>query len=263
MNHQQVAVVIPFYNPVLSKDEKLSLACWRRHLSSFDTYSLSPDSLQTTLPGTKPIHFPDHNFISVRSYSEMLLTPSFYEAFANYEYILIYQLDALVFSNQLTNWCNQGLSYIGAPWNNSRIGQLTSSTTDLRGGNGGLSLRRIPDFLEVLQKTNDQAEYNLSSRYSQWLWFGVNVLTGKSKNRWLQTKTNQYPFNEDGFWSFEAPKYFPQFIAATRDQSLKFAFETLPAQCFSENGNKLPFGCHAWAKYDRGFWTSHLDNTPS
>ena len=55
-------------------------------------------------------------FISKESYSRLLVSKSFYEAFSEYEYILIYQPDCLVFSDQLLEWCKKGNDYIGAPW---------------------------------------------------------------------------------------------------------------------------------------------------
>jgi hypothetical protein len=39
---------------------------------------------------------------------------------------------------------------------------------------------------------------------------------------------------------------------------LRFAFEAAPRQCLEMNQGRLPFGCHAWGRYDREFWTPHL-----
>ena len=38
----------------------------------------------------------------------------FYRAFADYEYILIYQLDCLVFASSLEEWCGKGWDYVGS-----------------------------------------------------------------------------------------------------------------------------------------------------
>ena len=46
----------------------------------------------------------------------MLYRTEFWEKFADYEYVLMYHLDALVFSDQLQEWCGKGLDYIGAPF---------------------------------------------------------------------------------------------------------------------------------------------------
>ena len=39
---------------------------------------------------------------------------------------------------------------------------------------------------------------------------------------------------------------------------LKFAFEAHPRYCFEKNMNKLPFGAHAWDKWDSDFWKNWI-----
>ena len=34
----------------------------------------------------------------------------------------------------------------------------------------------------------------------------------------------------------------------------KISFETEPRICFKRNKYRLPFACHAWARYDLEFW---------
>ena len=41
---------------------------------------------------------------------------------------------------------------------------------------------------------------------------------------------------------------------ASLEDGLRFAFEVSPRTCLDLNGGKMPFGCHAWARYDRSFW---------
>jgi hypothetical protein len=252
-----VAIVIPNYRAHLTSAEKLSLKQWQKHLSDYDTYAISPPGLSQIHPDITSIYFEPEYFSSIRGYSQLLLTEKFYQTFAKYDYILIYQLDALVFSNQLTKWCQQKMSYIGAPWLSSFIGSLTSPTSDLRGGNGGLSLRSVSESIKVLAAVNTSARHNFPARWQQWAWFALELLFGKTKQKWLKIPADQYPFNEDGFWSFEAPKYCQSFRVATQSESLQFAFETEPAKCFELNGKKLPFGAHAWEKYDKKFWTQN------
>ena len=63
-----------------------------------------------------------------------------------------------------------------------------------------------------------------------------------------------YRGNEDIFWGKFASQIDPAFKVATVDEALHFAFESDPAGSYERIGKKLPFGCHAWAKHDRGFW---------
>ena len=55
------------------------------------------------------------------------------------------------------------------------------------------------------------------------------------------------------------------FKVASLEEGLRFAFEVSPKTCYEMNGGKLPFGCHAWAKYDPEFWKAHLvpEETPA
>lgn len=44
-----------------------------------------------------------------------MLEADFYRRFGKYKYMLIYQLDAFVFSDKLLDFCEMGYDYIGAP----------------------------------------------------------------------------------------------------------------------------------------------------
>lgn len=61
-------------------------------------------------------YFNEQYFDSRKSYNELMLSVDFYRSFREYQYMLIYQLDAFVFEDQLEYWCNKGYDYIGAPW---------------------------------------------------------------------------------------------------------------------------------------------------
>jgi hypothetical protein len=77
--------------------------------------------------------------------------------------------------------------------------------------------------------------------------------------RWLIREYSKHPpFHEDLFWSFHARKLLPTFKIPTPQEAVAFAFEMAPRYCFRQNSNQLPFGCHAWARYDRDFWIPYL-----
>lgn len=84
------------------------------------------------------------------------------------------------------------------------------------------------------------------------------ILTGKSHEIWLNAPADQYPFAEDGFWSLEAPKYLKTYRVAPFSEALKFAFERFPSKSFKLNNHNLPFGVHAWKKYDEKFWKPYI-----
>lgn len=59
--------------------------------------------------------------------------------------------------------------------------------------------------------------------------------------------------HEDTIWCI----YVPQFIdykVAPAGEALKFAFEANPSLLYKMNNGELPFGCHAWERYETAFW---------
>ena len=60
--------------------------------------------------------------------------------------------------------------------------------------------------------------------------------------------------SEELFIADRASYYYPEFTIAPLDEALRFGFECVPRYCYELNGNRLPFGCHAWERYDREFW---------
>lgn len=64
--------------------------------------------------------------------------------------------------------------------------------------------------------------------------------------------------SEERFIANRAIHYYPAFKIAPLEVALRFAFECVPRYCFEKNNFTLPFGCHAWAKYDREFWEPYL-----
>ena len=218
---ERVAVVIPYYHSVLTEYEKISFQNCVNVLGRYPIILLIPEKMpKDKYPSKTGLFFEivsDSYFESVETYNQMMVSTDFYKLFIHYEYILIFQLDAFVFSDALMQFCDMGYDYIGAPWIN---GVKYLRNTD-RGvyfvGNGGLSLRRVVSFLKVLD--NEKIK-------------NINI-------------------HEDLFWAIHDSE---QFRVAPIDIALKFSFEKHVRKCFYLNGNKFPFGCHAWEKYDFGFW---------
>src|SRR3989344_2849097 len=255
---KKVAIVIPYHKENISIEEKISVNHLIKFLDSYDKFLVLPESIKKVyfkLPKMKIINFPNEYFTSVPKYCEMLNTKMFYNKFTDYEYILIYQLDVLIFSNQLLEWCNKGYDFIGAPFFNSIIGKFSfKEQTPITGVNGGFSLRKVSSFLEVIDIAEKLAARNSINPLIRKLWFLMAILTNQTHKIWLNAAPQDYPFNEDGFWSYEASKYYPKFKIAPFKEALRFSFEKFPRKCFKLNGNQLPFGCHAWVRYDRNFW---------
>src|SRR5690606_29769773 len=117
----EVSVVIPIYKSELTDSELKSFKQCLDVLGNHPLMLVAPTGLDTstyeTLAGRnlQCTYFNKRYFTSVRGYSELLLSKKFYCHFEAYEYILIYQLDAWVFQDDLSHWCKLDYDYIGAP----------------------------------------------------------------------------------------------------------------------------------------------------
>lgn len=262
-----VAVVVPLYlrfNP--SADEKLSLRHLTHFLGKYDKYMLAPQGLYVDYPGFKIRHFSKRFFGSANAHSKMVLSPELYESFLDYKYILMYHLDALVFSDQLLEWCETGFDLIGSPWIRHEDAPYKESIWGGKVGNTGFALFKVASFLKVLTSTRyaidpeyyvnealktDRVSKRLVLKSKSWL-----KRIRKFNNVQWEIKRTSWPC--DYFWAFRAQHYCPGFNIASVDLALRFGFECVPRYCFELTNQTLPFGCHAWARYDREFWEPYL-----
>lgn len=225
-------IAIPVYRLALSELERISLAQARRVLGRYDFCFLAPETLDVReiLPGAdvRVERFDDRFFKSQNTYSEMMLLPELYERFSDYEYMLIYQLDAFVFSDRLAEFCAMGYDYMGAPahrW----LGHWKDIGCGV--GIGGLSLRKIDSMIRVLR----QKEAVFQKKPASWV-----------KNEFLAW--------EDLFFAFcskipELDYHIPDFHTALDfavGRELGHAYEKMPAW--------MPFGCHSWNWLDYWHW---------
>jgi hypothetical protein len=252
---RQAAIAVPTPSLALTHEEQTSLRHLAAHLNRFDAYAVLPDDAGGTLPGLEPLCFDRSFFRDRRAYSRLMMSPEFYAAFSSYEYVLVYQLDCLVFADELESWCARGYDYVGAPWT-SRDEHGRPYFTGV--GNGGLSLRRVPTFLRALERAWEPVERTrrfaahslaLGLRGARRLPHGPRAV--------LDSLRTPFVF-EDKFWSIDARRLVPGYQVPPAETAVAFAFETEPRFCFEQNGGRLPFGCHRWSLYDRAFWEPYL-----
>lgn len=281
-----VAIVVPISNRLeLTEDEKISLRHLRHYLGAYDKYVIAPEGLNFELPDFTTIHVSRKYFGSAEAHGRMLYNPEFYSKFADYKYILMHHLDALVFSDDLKKWCDADLDYVGAPWipfENApkwlfalltRAKAPGTESTDVspwelepQVGNGGLALMKVEAFLSVLKKCYwmESKEYGREKLINliKLILPTIRSLTFNRFVGWrlenLIKRIRKASITNDVFWSFHAVRYVPTFRVPDWKTGLRFAFEVSPQQCFELNEHKLPFGCHRWTDYDRGFWEPYL-----
>jgi hypothetical protein len=262
-----VAVVVPTHYERLDSDQQISFRHLEHHLGRHKKYLVMPESLPFERPGFEIRRFDDRHFQTIKAYDHFMFSQEFYQTFIDYQYILIYQFDCLVFSDQLLEWCETGFDYIGAPWFRSKSDPEKGFS---RVGNGGLSLRKVRSFVKVIESkryTQEPVSYLKDLCLARPPDLGelpgvkrilkrLSVLHDAQKGvDWYMT---HYTLNEDHFWSDRAKLFYPDFKIAPVDVALRFSFEGFPRYCFDQNNRRLPFGCHGWVKKDRGFWAPYL-----
>lgn len=198
-------VIFPVYKP-LDQDEQMSVRQAVVMTQGFDCCFIAPQSFimddsYREFDSVRVERFDDRYFAGLQGYNRLMLDQSFYKRFVDYQYILIHQTDAYIFKPELEYWCSKDYDYIGAPWYVPRKlpkynlykfvfnwGRLFFGYEKLlhwrynnNAGNGGLSLRKVESFINVLEKVNKKTAESLS---------------GERKSF----------FHEDIFWSLEAQR---------------------------------------------------------
>lgn len=241
-----VKIVIPLYTTKLNAYEWLS---FRHNIALMKRYPivlLVPEGFDTVRFTTE---FPQCEVMTVSDewlgkkngrggYNRMMLSEEFYALFADCSYILICQLDAWIFRDELADWCLRGFDYIGGVWWHNRcrtlpLARRLFSPNDRlysKVGNGGFSLRRVDAFRKACVALHERAEFYLNQLH--------------------------HSYAEDVFWALEPTDFRRPSIR----EANAFAFDGRPRHGFRINRNELPFGCHAWYKRSRiGFWKKHID----
>lgn len=257
-NKDLCAIVIPVYKEKIDKYETLSFRQCMKVLGNYDIYLVTHEHLGLSVYNAvaseydiqlKTVLFDDAFFTNIAGYNRLMKSKQFYKSFVQYEYILIYQLDAFVFRDELKYWCSQGYDYIGAPWMiNDEGGLLEKGLWTV--GNGGLSLRKVSHCLRVLSWKGPVMKYKK-------LWH-LPYMLGWQNNMKYYTNSK---LNEDGLFSGLLSPSFIRYNVPTAEKAAFFAFERFPSYLYSLCNNQLPFGCHAFHKYEyETFWKKFIEN---
>ncbi len=262
-----VAIVVAHSNRAyITPAEAVSLRHLNHYLGKYDKYLLIPESLKFELPGLMNKPFNDDYFGSVDAHKQMLFSSEYYQAFAEYKYILTYHLDALVFSDQLEQWCNRDYDFIGAPWVKHPNSPNAGMVYEGKVGNSGFSLKKVSTFLKIFDSTIyalEPGEY-WTSRHAhkplsqRLLNLPKRLLMYSHRFNNVRFELDRWTQPEELFLIDRASHYYPDFLVPEVKEALKFAFEIVPRYCFELNNHELPFGCHAWERYDKSFWEPYL-----
>jgi len=273
MQNKRCAIIIPIYTLNLSKNEMISLKQGFTQLAKYDIYFVVPDDDRAAeIPGSllplKPIAtitFNANYFKSISGYNRLMMSSEFYKAFTDYEYVLIYQTDAYVFSGNLDYWCEKGFDYIGAPWFKTKKEQINLHKAFIGVGNGGLSLRKVSAMLKVLHSfryihSMEQCQLFLDKQPNMnFIKKTLSLIKSFTISNNFHHLLNNYGNNEDYFWGRYASKRFEWFKVPDVEDALKFSFEKRCEESFKHLNGHLPFGCHKWENENEiSFWKDYI-----
>ena len=222
-------------------------------------------------------YFDKSYFDSTAHYSDLCFLEEFYLRFKQYEYMLICQPDAWVFRDELDYWCEQGYDYIGAPiyfpYNKKRFTRIFYGV-----GNGGFSLRRIEHCLNIIRADQHRIFLKpdiLAKIY--WYGFLYNEDYGKTRLQriWLlplsiikmlgfHNSISQFRktgSEEDAILSIWAHHAWGLSCNVPDElEAARFSIEVNPQYLYNKIGRQLPFGCHAYGKWEYdSFWKNHIN----
>jgi hypothetical protein len=260
---KRVVILITVHQPTFTPLEEISLRQCFKVLGHYPIKLVCPEGMDTSayrrvIPQIEVDPIPPHWQSSYANFTLMKIEPFLYRRYQQYEYVLFYELDAFVFRDDLAHWCDAGLDYIGAPWFEGMVAAKDNAA--VHGvGNGGFSLRKVSAMLR--------------GRLSKRLW--LRLLLSEARRKPLQAlrrflvdlpriaigkdTTIDYARGEDSFWGLVVNRHLPWFKVASFDEARQFSFETLPRRLYRLNGERLPFGCHAWTRYDLDFFRPHVE----
>ena len=221
-----VIVVVPVYRHALTLDEETSLRHLDHYLPDVPKVLIMPAGLKYRRPGYSVQEFPPAYFTDTRAYCRLCQSRAFYDRFDAFEWMLIYQCDALLLSGDIDRFLALPVDYIGAPL---LIPDLIGGPRYGGVGNGGFCLRRISAFQRVLAITGDIPNVKYPADLLEDCWFSQHV-----------------------------PDIDPTFRFADFQTALAFSWELFPRGLAQIANGVLPLGVHAWAKYDRAFWAPYL-----
>jgi len=264
-------IVVPVYLENPSDEEMRSFAQCVNILQNHDIFLITFEGLDCSVYEKianeasftlKKKLFDKRFFTSVSGYNKLCLSSFFYQEFKEYEYMLIYQLDAWVFRDELDEWVEKGYDFIGAPWFYKYKKGKDFEMLDIV-GNGGFSLRKISFCQKVLSnnsrmplltprgviRTMDNPGGNLLRIFCRLIGFKNNMrffLEGECEEDKVFASQN-YIFGKKK-WKFPTPL-----------EASKFSIERNPSYLFELNQCRLPFGCHAYKKYEYdSFWKKYI-----
>lgn len=266
-----VVIVIPYYKDTINNYEKISWQSLLKYYPDIPKVVVMPRGVNSPVSHEsilKTEYLDPSYFRSVSTTNKYYLNKQFYKRFITYKYILLFELDCLIVKDELNYWLSQNFSYIGAPTvKKSLLDRKNRKPNKLKYFcNGGFSLRKVHDFINVLdsQSINLLNNYTWRELLKVWKIIKFTRLLYKSykSKKLAQYFARNYYQHEDVFWSYFAKLFSKDFKNADSKNLTylaQFAIDTGPQFVRSKINYGHPFAYHKLYAYDHALWDELTD----
>lgn len=224
---ENIVIVVPMYKVERTVFEEIALDMLFRILKEYTICFVIPKHLEGKKFGVEEKRyytesFAEKYFESISGYSQLCMSEEFYQRFKDYEYMLIHQLDAIVFKDKLLDFCNMNYDYIGAPlddnvWCNYPV------------GNGGLSLRRISTTLRLVENKE-------------------RIMANNPRRELFEKQ-------EDNFFAYSGASADIDYKVPNPYLATSFSAQSDAFCGISDiEARGLPFGTHHWPAWNYQYW---------
>jgi len=246
MADQCFAIVSPYQGTPLNEVARLSLARTAEVMSRHRWIFALPEGTDLVplkeVCGDIEARFFDPGFFESKKTAQLFyMLPELYEAFSDFDYILIHQPDVYVFEDRLDEWmkrmADNNWDYIGAPWFDHQWLRFAKNPIARlpwhwllreKVGSGGFSIRTPKKFARIARR-----------------------------NRALITRLASF-VPEDIWWCQLAQFFGEPIKRPSVETAANFAFETECERCLELNSRQMPFAVHGWNRHEWDFWRDRI-----
>ena len=223
-------IVIPIYNETPKSYENIALTQLGNIIKNkhYNVCAIYPIGMCTDnynqynyITEWKPTN--GYYFKNTETYSQLLLSQFFYDRFADYDMMYIFQTDVYIFKDDFQKYANYNFDYIGAPI----IGKDSDWKHVPQVGNGGFSLRKISTFQDMLD---------------------VNTLHAMGINEVI---LNEQKYED--LFICDTLKYKYDLNMPTVQDAFKFAWDRNVEYIYNNITKELPMAAH-WFNHQLYFW---------
>ena len=257
--NNKLAIIVPTQKSYLNYIEKEVInRISQLYSKRFSLFFILPEGskINYRIKGFENIYLdPTFFYTNIQGYNSLCMDVNFYKIFENFDFMLIHHLDAIILKDEIELWISKNYSYIGGPSiSKTLIGKKPKNLKFFC--NGGLSLRKNTDFINVLNSKKIYFnKFDIRSIKALILFKHIKQYINLvyknyySKNNFdVQNFTKEFFLNEDFFWTFLAKLFILNF---------KLPEEILECASFSiDNAHKFylsklndnPFGIHGYTE---------------